>query len=720
MTSLQDFYRSLWRTLTRNVALIIACALGLALLAALASLIMTPRYEATSLLLVNGSQAAIVEFDSLPSSDKLLSRGESTQVHLASSREVAIRVIRQLSLTTHPEYTDLIEGAVLSQSGRPDYQGETGLSLEEAVLLPVFFKQLTVELVRDSDLVRIHYSASDRQLAATVANQVSTEYIDTELNLRTASIQRASERLTDKIAQLRNQLETSSAAQLAYEGSQALSDEQGVNGTTIQKLRSLGDQLSSAVAERLRLEELIKQLSDAKGGAQVNAILESNPLIVSARNRLQQAQGELNNAASQFGSAHPTYRAARSKVVTARRSLNRGVAAATQNLQSELALARQLEASLTASLRQTRDDLQAKREKLVGLSQIAQQTEVNRNLYQALLTRLGEVNALLTVQNPVAQLVDRAIAPQRQAWPQPVLMISAGLLCGLLLGVLLALLRAWQDTTIRTTEQATRELQVPVLGTISQSLPEWGDKRGKISALHPTSLYATTIRHAAGQVQIALASGQLRSDGNTLCVTSSDPLDDSSMVATNLSIELARQHRVLLIDADLDNRLAGSLIGAPANADGLVQFLQGEAELRDIVRKGKRTNLSVITAGHGHPAVVATSSFSKFNVLLGCLRTKYDLVIVNTPSVTANAQSPVIAAACTHSLLVIGSGVTPVARAQQALTALELASPNVLGTILNNHDFARAQKDYGEPSALVKYQMAQLKASRASSKATTS
>jgi succinoglycan biosynthesis transport protein ExoP len=64
---------------------------------------------------------------------------------------------------------------------------------------------LTIEPVRQTQLVKINFESYDRQLTAAVANAMAKAYINSQMEARVALTQNAADWLTNRVRYIKNQ-----------------------------------------------------------------------------------------------------------------------------------------------------------------------------------------------------------------------------------------------------------------------------------------------------------------------------------------------------------------------------------------------------------------------------------------------------------------------------------------------------------------------------------
>ena len=147
---------------------------------------------------------------------------------------------------------------------------------------------------------------------------------------------------------------------------------------------------------------------------------------------------------------------------------------------------------------------------------------------------------------------------------------------------------------------------------------------------------------------------------------------------------------------------ADAMILAPGQK-GLAELLSGEGTLEECLLQVDGTGLHVIVAGSVPPNAQELLASRTFSEVLTALRARYDMVIIDSPPVQLVSDALVIGAQSTGVIFVIKADDTPVPLAQRALKRIAAANIPVFGVVLNQQDFKRAEKYYGEPSGYGKY-----------------
>jgi capsular exopolysaccharide synthesis family protein len=260
----------------------------------------------------------------------------------------------------------------------------------------------------------------------------------------------------------------------------------------------------------------------------------------------------------------------------------------------------------------------------------------------ALVTRAETLNLLAELDYGNVQVAQRAVPPSSSSSPKTPRNTALGVLLGLVLGLGLAFLLERLDRRIKTPEDLAEIYNLPLLGAVPKtaSLARQRVRGGKRGVLPPAEA------EAFGLIRAHLRFFNIDRELSTVLVASAAPGDGKTTVARHLAeAATGLGSRVLLLEADLRHPtlaqqldiqpgpgLADVLIGATpiAVATQSVPLPDGsDADMRE------RT-LDVLAAGAvlpPNPAALIESA--AMDAVLAHARSVYDLVVIDTPPLTA-------------------------------------------------------------------------------------
>ena len=99
-----------------------------------------------------------------------------TQYKILHSQSLALRVIKDLNLSQHPDYQAIRE----NNPKKSDSQIEN-------LMIAAFLKRLEVTPVKNSFLVQVSYQSPDNVMAQRVVNAIANEYMNLSIDRRNQS-----------------------------------------------------------------------------------------------------------------------------------------------------------------------------------------------------------------------------------------------------------------------------------------------------------------------------------------------------------------------------------------------------------------------------------------------------------------------------------------------------------------------------------------------------
>ena len=279
-----------------------------------------------------------------------------------------------------------------------------------------------------------------------------------------------------------------------------------------------------------------------------------------------------------------------------------------------------------------------------------------------------------------AQLIAPALPPDTPSAPPRRLLEAAALLVGLLLGVGTAALLERSRPRVRSWRDLTRVTGYPVVGRVPRSRTVHGK---------PTAAFADPATGSAFRTLRANLEPQLRDGADVLVVTSASKGDGKTTVASLFGEALARVDlKTLIIDADLRRPALGKFAGLRGDL-GLSTVLRDGTELDGAIRPGWTDGLYLLPTGQDLAAgdLLAT----RFEDVLEEARSRYDIVIIDTPPLLGTDDARTVLRLAKGVLLIVSAGTT-IDELNEAVLAVESLRAPLIGIVANR--FAEARSTY--------------------------
>ncbi len=313
-------------------------------------------------------------------------------------------------------------------------------------------------------------------------------------------------------------------------------------------------------------------------------------------------------------------------------------------------------------------------------AEVAQLTEYCRTIDQ----KIKETRSI--VGEDVGQLrmeiLETAIAAHEPSEPQKARVMTMALVLGSFSGGCLAVLRSMLDQTLRSTEEISALLGLPLLGVVpAMSRRQKVALRGQKVRLQPDSPEAEAFR----TIRTTILFGAPRETARTMLVTSPAAGDGKSTLVSNLAITMAQTgQRTVLLDADFRRPTQHIIFGTDHEKCGLNAVLTGQAELEEAIRSTPTQGLSLISCGGHLPNPAEVLNSHRFSVLLRRLAKMYDRVIIDAPPVTVVTDAQILGAICDVTVLVLRADKSTKRLTQRAIDALQGVNAHLLGIVVND------------------------------------
>jgi capsular exopolysaccharide synthesis family protein len=633
-----------------------------------------------------------------------------TQYAIIQSRGLARRVVRQLNLQNSPLFNGTAPAprdpvslarqaraaasawarGLISAPGPAVAPPAPDESAQEARLISAFLGGLEVVPETSTRLVKIIYKHSNPQFAALAANTTAQEYAQQNIDLRLANTDKTLLWLGEELKRYETQLGESEAALSQYReqnNAGSLDEKQNLVGA---RLNQLNDTVTSARNTRLTKQAIYEQLkgADPKNDAIDNyPVIGSNAGVVDAKNALATLAAQQQSLSSRYLPGHQKMVDIDAQVENARRRLVAERTTVLENIRNEYNALLTQERSFSQQLAEQQAKVNDLDKKGGNYNILKRKADSERTVYQTLLQQQKELAVVANSRANNVQVMDKAEVPGAPILPNPRKDWITALMAGITIAMGLAFGIEYLDDTVKTPEDITQRLRLPLLGLVPAVR---GDR---------VPVLSEPVPHDFGEAFRSLRTSLVFTSGaqstRLIAVTSSQPLEGKTTTACNLAMALALGgSRVLLIDADMRRPGLHKTMGLQ-NGTGLSHLLVGQARVRDAVQRTSEPNLVAITAGRTPPNPSELLSSERMNNLLTNLATgPFDWVIIDTPPVLAVTDAVILAQRVSGVVFVVGSEMTRRVHAERALETLQSGHPRNVTVVLNRVDFNRNKYYY--------------------------
>jgi succinoglycan biosynthesis transport protein ExoP len=666
------------------------------ILGLIATLLMTPKYTASTILEISRESKNITEIQGVERETSVADQEfYQTQYGLLQSRTLAERVASQMKLADDPAFFSMF-GSKMKDPAFDQKNGRylpAGRDERTRVAGEILLKNVAVAPTRLSRLVTIAFTSPKAGFSAQVANTWSESFIQITLERRFQATSYARRFLESRLEQLRIKLEASERQLVAYASSQKIVNLPGAttaDGTRlpdrsvdVDDLLALNSVLAQATADRIQAEARYQQ---AKRGG-VGAEQLRNDAVNSLRQKRAELTAEYQRLMVQFEPGYPAAKAMEAQIAQLDKSINREESRANKSVADDYRAALDRENQLKAKVSGLKEDLLDLRRRSIQYNIFQRDVDTNRQLYDGLLQRYKEIGVAGGVGVNNVSVVDVASVPEKPSSPRMGLNLALSLLVGLGLGALAALALEQIDEAVADPEEIERELGLPLLGAVPKAV----DMDPLVSLADRKSDLVEAYLAVQTNLQFSTEHGVPRS----LAVTSTRPSEGKSTTALALTTMLARTgKRVILIDGDMRSPSVHHFANV-TNAKGLSNYLTGSDDLKALIVQVPEFNVAAMPAGPVPPNAAELLTGERLASLLRELLASFDHVIIDSPPVMGLADAPLICSRVEATVYVVESHGIRTSLVRTALSRLGSANAHVIGGVLTKFEAKRAHYGYG-------------------------
>jgi succinoglycan biosynthesis transport protein ExoP len=719
-------FTTYWRIIRKHYRLVVAIMMAVVTLTMVRVMSETPLYQAETTIMIEPSAqgSGTDTLENLVQIEAAANNSDEyykTQCAILESRGIAAGVIRTLGLERNPAFAGkpstpdlftrleaILKRATHKRAARDalSVRLPPGLEDDKGVapgLVHQYLAGLSVVPLVDTNLVKVTITSPDPELAAEIANAHVKEYELQQRDIHGEESEEAQRYLGSKLLDVKGDLEKSEAALNAYRSEKGiipgLYSLDGKDAIVLDRLADLSKDLTQAQVARISLEAqnslIEKHQYNSLPSVMADATIEDMNKVLS---ELYSQRAAL---ASQFKASYPPLAKLDAQIGEAQARVAVMVNQKVSALRSEYEEAVEKE-------NQLKDEMERQKKETLNLNSSAAQyamlqreVDTNRELYNAILTRIKDVEMSGDIESKNVSVINSAEVPGVATSPKKLLALMLATLGGLGLGLGLAFVIEMADNTLKNPEEVENYLKLPNLGIV----PEFSSVNGK-SAYAPRELMnggaarrstvlppgrelVTThgsysrVGEAYRNLRTALLLSRAGGPPKVTLITSAMSREGKTVTAVNISVMLAQLGgSVLLIDADL-RRARCHRVLAVDNHLGLTEVLTGSRNINEMIRATEIENLYFLGAGSVPPNPTELLNSPRMAEVMTQLRERYEYIVIDSAPVLPVSDSMVLSRLTDGVVLVANGSATPRQQVKNACARLEYARAKILGLVLN-------------------------------------
>lgn len=593
---------------------------------------------------------------------------------------------------------------------------------------------LSVKQVGRSELYDISYKSPSAQDAANVVNAVAAEYINLQEDDEFKRSQRVIEILEEErhqrglgVERLRQQvvdLAKEVTGRDPFGGNEVVDANRALN-----PVGALFQSLTEVEVDREVRRAQLKSLADgataadsyAKSSGLLDLEIETDPFVRSCQQAVKDVESqieELKVRLARFNKSpnfedDPHYLILSSTLTQRQKDLAEAKAKARRLIVEKRAEERKQEQSQRlADMKRDLASLDARREllaqrfsdqvkeaksssaKSVELEFKRSELEREEKVFELIASRKLQLQTELHAP-PRIQLRQKAIAPLTPIEPIPYKLLLLACCASFAAPFGLAVLREITVRRISDTQQLAQDTGLRVLGDIA-SLPV------RYVASTPNQLTGRLRRdtYVFAESVNSLRTNLALSDGRHGCVyavTSACPSEGKTSVAVSLALSIASatEGPTLIIDGDMRSPFAASMLKAKSQP-GLFEVLTKKATVDDALQPvAQQSQLWILPAGRATKSTHSVVDVGEIQRLLESLRSRFNVIIIDTPPILAASESMVLAKAADSVLFCALANVSKSKQVRLAIERMEHANINIAGAVLSGMPAKQYEYLYG-------------------------
>ena len=578
--------------------------------------------------------------------------------------------------------------------------------------------------VTGTRLIELSCDSTSPDIAAQFLNSMAAEFVEDSSRSRMETAQKTGEWLAAQIEEARGRVQ---------DAEQKLGDFVKASGNTFvgqdaplddTKLAQLKGELARIQNERIARQTRY-ELTQKSPPESLGEVL-ADPTLTGYQQQIDSLKRDKAALETVYTSKHEKVRKVDAQLAQLQKSYDAESKNIVQRIKNDYEASLRQEKLLNAAYAGQSHAVGAEAGKLAQLNALKREVDLQRQMYQTLLTQQNEVSLTSSVPvNPI-RIVESAPTPATPYKPVPVLNISLGTILGVAIAAGFAFLRERMDRSIKQPGISRRLFNAPELGVIPNLAVNghraerngWSLARAPrlngatadpatalLSWQNGPAFIAESFRGTLASILRNQASGRMQ---KMILITSPGPAEGKTTVVQNLGIALAETgRRVLLVDADFRRPHLHRKFNLP-NEWGFIDLLNEDRPLSEYSPE----ELGVFTGLPGLsvlPNRVTSQNVSKalysprLRTILETLVKRYDMVLVDAPPILSVADARIVAPLTDALILVLRCGVTDRESAMEAYQKIQEDGLALLGTVLTDYDLSgdaarRYYYDYGEPS----------------------
>lgn len=638
-----------------------------------------------------------------------------TQLEVLKSRQIAKRVVDRLGLAMDERFLGLADQALT-----PKQKLERMAKMDAVRRL---MDSVEANLKIDSRVIILSVDHTDPTMAADIVNTLAEAYRDQNLEYRKQVIREANDELREMTESLRAEKDEAERRMLTFERKHGIGSLESRQKAVEARILSLNEKFTQANIDRINFESSRVREELAEWIQSLEAILASrdiastsyskvveSPEVQSLRAQLITYQVKEKEIERQYGEKHPALQAVKDQRRLVRRSLRDTVERILRADHTELKrklgeeedkLAEVLdtEQGLLKELRASREEENALKRVQLEYEPLKSRLEEITKVHDNVRDRFQETTLSAQVETNNVRVQDYAVQPERPIKPNYRFNLIAGLILGILMAVGAAYFAESLDNTLRDrsdVEAIPGLYFLGILPSIRRTIHAVGTsaysrERDLYPFYHPKSSAAEHLR----SIQTNLLYNDPNKRPRVFLVVSPNPREGKTTLAIHTGVIFATSGlRTVLVDTDMRRPRVHKAFDATPKNGGVAAYLIQGGDVGNFINRTEVPNLDLLGCGIRPPNPVELLQSRAFLHLFESLKSRYDIVLFDSPPMLAVADSRILATHVDAIICVAKARQTTRDTLREGRRYLDGVFPYPVGCVMNDVDMSSGSYHY--------------------------
>lgn len=322
---------------------------------------------------------------------------------------------------------------------------------------------------------------------------------------------------------------------------------------------------------------------------------------------------------------------------------------------------------------------------------LSQDTEINREIYLALLKNYEQLKIVQAGQVGYARIIDLPINTFNAIAPKKLLIWILATLLGTMLGTILALIKGLLRNTVKDPERLETKTGIPVIATVPRSplltrLNKSKNSSDRLLAYSDNnSLSYEAIKSLRTNLMFSMTTVSDRNQrAKVILITGESPGVGKSFIASNLSEVFSQLNKkVLIIDADMRLGALHKVFNMTQD-NGLGDYLTKDADITTVIHPTTLDNVDFMPRGQHPNNPASLLSGDKFSSLMTELSAHYDYIIIDSPPILAASDAMIMAQYADKVLMIARYDKSIEGQVAYAVKQMHKVNIQVDGIVLND------------------------------------